>query len=371
MSSEWDCDVTQPAPVDEAQARALGFDAEIDRMLAPLDLPFQWRPRKLYPDSGSPALGYTPTTRLLVTVVATGFQHLPPAMAGCEARLIAKLAVALQTADGALSISGELTSRPFPRGASAPMASGLLNLRDAHGSLELAPSSGSEPIDGQLGTAIYFWPDGSRVSLAVSMSPSGGPAYQPLDGAAPIDACGVYQRPFAIDAPGPVHGTSLQAVFPELRDWLKLGQPLPALWLGGESTSVRVQLGEPFDLCADEYGTWTYQVPLSVSSDDGRAHIQHAAKGRLTFRDGTWYEGGVDFTSDVIEAVGDSPDAALDSATFAELSGLEGVDFGTRSKGSWWVGVGFGKVWEPPAYGYVGVQSHFGNYVNEVERLDW
>src|SRR5262245_42951894 len=61
--------------IDEAEARALGFGAILDRMALPIDVPFEWSPIELS-GGGSPATGYAPLTRLQGTLRPTAFKRL-------------------------------------------------------------------------------------------------------------------------------------------------------------------------------------------------------------------------------------------------------------------------------------------------------
>jgi hypothetical protein len=358
------CDETSSASlIDEAQARALGFGAIIDRIALPVDVPFEWTAGE--PLRGSPATGYTPLTRLQGTLRPTAFRHLSPSEEGCQDSLVVAVDATLQTSDGAFLITGQLYSGTLQPETRVPSVGARLNLRNARGSLELFPPTGDQPLDGRVSTSLVLWPGGTRAELRIDATNANHVApsdsYGPLRGRGPMDACEINSWPHGADGASVTgSATSFATLYAELLSWFGGAQPFPALWAGGVATSVRVQFGDPVDLCEASDSAWHYQVPLDITSDDGRVHIQHEAAGYLTRSNGAWRQGWVEVYNNELE----------DTATFAEATGIEGIDF-EGIPGARWTAVQHFEGDRAPLAGEIVIETILRGSALELDRLTW
>jgi hypothetical protein len=282
-------------------------------------------------------------------------------MEGCVDLLRVGLTVRLETADGALAIEGQI-GQEVQRDSEMLALYGLLDLSAARGTLEISPPATEEPLAGYVRVFLNIWPEEVRVNLLLSAfelrdigSDSPHYSYDPLDGRAPVDACDIATKPLAFDESiANTQGNSLAAVYPKIRDLLGDMQPFAASWSSGGTTSVSVELGQPFELCDLQGGRLGYKLPFAVESNDGRVKLQRDAKGYLAFENGQWREGWLE----VFPAYDDGPASSgvEDPASFAQKTGISGVDFGDVGGGFWHTELYFGHT-EPPVRGEVTVEG--------------
>lgn len=342
---------TTVSSIELDAARALGFGPLLDRLEASFDVPLEWTAS----EPERPARGYSPSTRVRGTTRALSAQHLLPSLEGCTDSLLVRVATTLETDDGALSISGTQRS-VLERGARRLVIVGGLDLSQARGTIELDPPPSSEALSGSVGTQLFAWPDGVRLSLSVAVAEArdaGGDTlgyhYEPLSARAPLDDCSVSARPIAFDeaTPSIAEGQSLADRFPELIDFITAPQPLAASWMGGEQTSLDIDVGEPLALC-DEAPELDGRVPYRVRSADGRVDIDSEAQMSLAFVDGALGAGWFEIYD--VEAV-------QPAASFAERTGISGVDFGAYGGGRWHTELSFDPAAPHPLSGEVTVDA--------------
>jgi hypothetical protein len=316
--------------IDAEAARALGFGAALDALETTFELSFRWSPNNDLESRGGGGLatGYTPETRLSGATHVDALQHLTSTLEGCEDRVVASVATSLDSADGALSIAGQLRAEVATRGV--PYASGRLDLSGARGTLELDPPSSGTPTVGYVSISLYFFPKGVRTGLSVAeldprdpFSDEVGYSYRPIDGHAPIDACSLDAEPTDFDEPIAALGdASLSDRLPEFVTAFRIGEVIPARWRDGTETTVQLDLGQPYQLCATALGV-SYQVPFRVSSADGRVDVSDTANGSA-YASADEARGWVAIDDQVIPA-----------DTFPQRTGIHGVDFGGLGAGLW------------------------------------
>jgi hypothetical protein len=280
----------QPAAIDVEAARALGFGAALELVDRSFDVPLSWTARQ--PDAGGPAAGYASETRLLGTTGIASLVHHVPTLAGCEDWLTGRVTTTLETADGALSIGGSLSTR-LDRSASFAELRGLLDLSQAHGTLEISPPE-YPSISAFIVPVIYVWPgDETRVVLSVAALDSRSFdsdvvnfEYRPLDARGPVDYCEPHELPLDLDEPIPGASESLAQLYPAAQAELTMLER-PALWSSGGGTTVSNELGQPYDICdANGGGVPSYSVPYRVTSADGRVNFSGVARASSSFEAG-------------------------------------------------------------------------------------
>lgn len=344
---------TTASSIELDAARALGFGAQLDRLDAEFDLQLDWRPGA--DDLDRPARGYTPSTRVRGTTRVLSAAHQQPSLEGCVDSLLVQVATTLATDDGALSISGTLRSE-LERDARRPLITGALDLSQARGTLELDPPPTSTTVLGSVNAFLYAWPDGMRLTLDVVVADavfSDAPSYfyLPLSARAPVDECNPRDRPLAFDEATPTIGAgqSLADRFPELLALIRAPQPLAASWMRGAQTSLSIDVGEPVALCDEgELPRLRGRVPYRVRSADGRVDIDSEASMMVPFVDGAIGAGWFEIYQH---------DATQPAASFAELTGISGVDFGAYGGGMWHTGLYFDPAAPAPLSGEVTVDG--------------
>jgi hypothetical protein len=315
------CELSEVASeIDASTARTLGFGAEIDLLERSFEVDFRWSALEL--EQGDPAAGYATDTRLSGTLAVARIIHQVPSLAGCEDSLRVSLSTRLRAADGAFSVEGTLVTNDLERGDEHASADGLLDLGQAHGTLDIHPPEYAA-LSAFIVPRINIWPEDTRVSLKVAaMDPkdfgSDTPGYQyiPLEGRGPLDACATTALPRELDEPLPsVRGQSLADLLPLLSSLL-VRTDQPASWLGGAQTTVTTELGTPFDICASATRV-VYSVPYGVVSADGRVRIQRDAGAAVSHLGGP-----LEYASVQLH------DTEMVSAErFAAQTGVSGVDF--------------------------------------------
>lgn len=322
---------TTASSIELDAARALGFGASLDRLDAAFDLALEWGPGDV--DLDRPARGYTPSTRVRGTTRVLSAAHQQPSLEGCIDSLLVRVATTLETDDGALSISGTLRSQ-LERDTRGPLIAGALDLSEARGTLELDPPPSSEPVLGNLNALLYAWADGMRLSLDVVVADArvtDTPTYfyMPLSARAPVDGCNPRERPLAFDeaTPNIGEGQSFSDRYPELMALITTPQPFAASWKDGAQTSLDIDVGEPLVLCEEaEVPRLRGRVPYRVRSADGRIDIDAEAQTLIEFVDGALGPGWFSIYHDNV---------VHPAASFAERTGISGVDFGAYGGGMW------------------------------------
>jgi hypothetical protein len=367
---------TTASSIELDAARALGFGAQLDRLDATFDLTLEWGPGA--DDLDRPARGYTPNTRVRGTTRVLSAAHQQPSLEGCIDSLLVQVATTLETDDGALSVSGTLHST-LERDARRPLIEGPLDLSRARGTLELDPPPSSETVLGNVNAFLYAWPDGMRLSLDVVVADArvtDTPSYfyQPLSARAPVDGCNARDRPLPFDEATPSigNGQSLADRFPELLALIGAPQPLAASWMDGAQTSLNIDVGEPLVLCDDgEDPRLRGRVPYRVRSADGRVDIDSEARMLISFVDGALGAGWFEIFHD---------NAMQPAASFAELTGISGVDFGSYGAGRWHTTLHFDPAAADPLSGEVNVDAVDIDgsvtgvptaIIDSIDRLGW
>lgn len=343
---------TTASPIELDAARALGFDEWLDRLEASFELPLDWTSGR---DPDRPARGYQPRSRLRGTTTVLSAEHAVPSLEGCNDSLAVRVGITFDTEDGTLSIAGTLHST-LERDARSLSVFGWLDLSQARGTLELDPPPSPEGVLGYVRTLLYVWPDSTRVLLTVGAMdardidiPFFHYFYEPLEGIAPLDDCSVRERPIALDEATPTigPGQSLADHFPELLDFIARPQPFAASWTGGAQTTVEIGVGEPLAVC-DDGRRIRGLVPYRVQSGDGRVSIDSEARMSLAFDASTltsgWFE--------IYHA-----ETLLPAASFAERTGISGVDFGQYGGGLWHTELYFEPAATHPLTGEVTVDA--------------
>jgi len=352
-----------PSPCEQSEtvssieleaARALGFDELLDRLEGEFDLPFAWSPTEF--DLDRPARGYAANTRVRGTLRALSAKHHVPSLEGCVDSLRVEVETTLETGDGALSIGGTLEAT-IERGTQRPTIEGYLDLSQARGTLELDQPPSTEEVFGYVRAFLYAWPDGMRLSLYVGAADArdiGGDTfsyfYEPLEAWAPTDGCRASDRPLAFDEPTPStgDGRSLAARFPELLSRVTAPQPFTASWMSGGETALEIAVGEPLILC-DEAVALSGRVPYRVQSSDGRIDIDSEARMRVSF------EANGALGASFFEIF--QPGGVHGAASFAESTGIFGVDFGAFGGGTWHTELLFDPAAASPLSGQVTVEG--------------
>jgi hypothetical protein len=342
---------TTASSIELDAARALGFGAQLDRLDATFDLALDWSLGA--DDLDRPARGYTPNTRVRGTTRVLSAAHRQPSLEGCVDSLLVRVATTLETGDGALSISGTLHSK-LARDARRPIIEGSLDLSQARGTLEVDPPPSSGTVLGNVNAFLYVWPDGMRLALDVvvadaRVSDTPNYFYQPLSARAPVDGCHPKDRPLAFDEATPIigRGQSLADRFPELIELITTPQPLAARWMGGAQTSLNIEVGEPLALCEGEVQI-EGRVPYGVRSADGRVDIDSEAQMLIGFVDGALGAGQFSiYHYGVMQP----------AASFAERTGISGVDFGAYGGGLWYTDLRFDPAAANPLSGELSVDG--------------
>ncbi len=344
----------QPSTIDLDAARELGFGRVLDQMATPFDQSFAWTAQGLG-GQGRAATGYAPSSRLRGTVEIGAIEHLVPSLDGCEDSLSVRLATTLSTEDGALAIAGQLHAL-VSRSTRAPFAHALLELADARGTLEIFPPDTEAPVVGYVKTSMHFWPGEVRVDLHIIVidpedigSDTPGPAYAPLAGRAPVDDCpSSDQKSLELDEPTPtLGGLSFGEHYSQILDWLG-PQPAPGSWSTGGSTMVTTELGDPFAIC-EWQSQVGYQVPLRISSADGRVNLELEARGLMASEEGAVIHSSISdqrFYSEPVEG-------------FAARTGISGVDFGSFDRAKWYAYVQGLRDAREGRRGAVGVETEY------------
>jgi hypothetical protein len=319
-----------PSTIDAAAARELGFGSALDVLERSFESPFQWE--ALETRNGGPARGYVATTSVLGRTKIAGIEHRVPSLAGCADVLVVTLDVSIRTGDGAIAIDGRLQS-VIERGATAPSASGSLDLADAHGTLQLSPEPWRAPLAGRVFLSARFWPDLVRGEAAVTVFEAGTEGsdvvsyfYQPLGGHWAIDHCSAAQRPMTVSEPHATpDGRSAAQMLTDLQHLLDAG-PRSGHWAGaGAEVAVAAQLGEPTAVCAYssngllDTAYVNYRTELQVMTSDGRVRVRRDARAYAAF------DKTNAFSSAWVEIYDQDPLLAKD---FATASGVSGVAFG-------------------------------------------
>jgi hypothetical protein len=121
-----------------------------------------------------------------------------------------------------------------------------------------------------------------------------------------------------------------------------------------------VRLGDPIDICEGTDGSWGYQVPVDITSDDGRVHIQQDASAYLGLSGGAWRQGWVEVLRDELQ----------ETATFAEVTGISGIDFEGIPEARWSAVQNFMGVRSPLA-GDIIVETIVRGQAFELDHLTW
>jgi len=174
-----------PVPIDEESARALGFNEALERYSSSIIMtPYAWT--ATYPGGGQPAQGYSAQTTIRLEKSIASITHLVPSLAGCDDRLLVRLHISVSTADGAISVSGDIDADTNRSGTNH--AFGRLDLANAQGSLKLTPPAWPNLV-GYFALILIFEPQSLIGHSYVEMrdagsvgTDSGRAFYRPLDG---------------------------------------------------------------------------------------------------------------------------------------------------------------------------------------------
>jgi hypothetical protein len=119
--------------------------------------------------------------------------------------------------------------------------------------------------------------------------------------------------------------------------------------MGGAQTSLDIEVGEPLALCdEDEAPRLSGRVPYRVRSGDGRVDIDSEAQMLIRFVDGALGDGAFSIND---------YNAMQPAASFAELTGISGVDFGGYGGGLWHTTLYFDPSAAKPLSGEVSVDG--------------
>jgi hypothetical protein len=326
-----------PVPLTEAAARELGFDVGLDLFARTVDTSYAWSsPRSS--DSRVSATGYAASTDVELTTSIAGVEHLVPALAGCEDRLLVHVNAQLATADGSLRVAGEL--RSVIERQPHVFAYGALDLTTARGTLRVTPPEWDVPASGYVKIGVHYWPETTRGSTSIWLfgaDASGelSAMAEALQGRFPVDFCDVNDVPVEVDAVLPGLGDrSTNDVRDELAALLASRQPAVATWSSGAQTEVTTTLGSPTRGCSGEYlltngagrSTLGYVLPLTVESADGRVNIAAEARASVQVDEGV-------FTSAWFEI---NDNVAIPVEDLARTAGISGVSFGDVPRAKWY-----------------------------------
>jgi len=331
------CQEDTRTPVDVDTARSLGFTV-VDQLDRKFDTSLAWTPRDT---TGQPATGYDAHTTLHVEMSLLGVDRVTTVDGKCGDYLQANVGVTLATADQAISVGGVLQSWGTELGVPAVGVEGTLDLGYAIGTLVLHPDPQPEPLAGKLAVEMLLWPQGARGQLSLSLvdasyQPTGGDVepgprylYAPLDAKFPDDACDYQALPFGADDPGAAAtGESASDLVANVAAMFG-SDPLPGAWSDTGDVTVTTSFGAPTNVCvlnnAVDANVVTMQVPIHITSSDGRAHVDDLANFSVTYDAGT-------VQNEWLEATHDTPVTRDD---FAAASGLSGIDFGDAPAASW------------------------------------
>jgi hypothetical protein len=366
-------------PLTEAEARELGFDVGLDLFARTVTTSYAWS--LPLGDSLASATGYTESTDVELTTSIASVEHLVPALAGCEDRLLVHVNAELATADGSLTVSGQLRS-VIERQPQA-VAYGSLDLTTATGTLRVTPPDWDVPalgyVLGYVGIGVQYWPETTRGTTSIGLFTADArgeldSSAEALIGRFPVDSCDVNAVPVSVDEvlPG-LGGRSTNDVRDELAALLASKQPTAATWSSGAQTEVTATLGSPSWACKSDRlstdGTHVsglgYVLPLTIESADGRVHI--AAEARASVQvdaEGAFTSAWFEIYDHVVVPVQD----------LATTAGISGVSFGDVPQAHWHTAIYpiVGGTAEP--HGKVTVEgvSAEGRAVDDaLEELTW
>jgi hypothetical protein len=354
----------------------LGFDdaqaldyPDLALLTRDFDLPLAWH---VLDTTGQPATGYTASTTIHAQTSIASIEHVfPPSetcpLPGSNDFLRVTLDISLETGDRALSVSGQLKSY-LRHDVTLPYASGVLDLRDAVGTLLLHPDDWSRPLKGGASVILRFWPEGVRGQLSVELfegDVDGDQAnityrYNPLDSQFPPDACSFSLWPYASDEAGATpDGRSGNEMLADLRTLLG-PEPIPGSW----GSAVTSEIGQPTLYCVADRSI-DYHAPLAITTSDGTVRVKQTAHGSSV------YDASGNLYSAFLEV---NADDTVMAADFAAKTGISGIDFGSARAANWYTDLYFAEPDGGPAYGELVVQSvdpDQGDLIGEIARLVW
>lgn len=178
-----------PVPLTEAEARELGFDVGLDLFARTVNTSYGWSVP--LGDSLASATGYTASTDIELTTSVASVEHLVPALAGCEDRLLVHLNAELAIADGSLTVAGQL--RSVIERQSQATAYGSIDLTTATGTLRVTPPDWDVPAIGSVHLGVDYRPETTRGFTYVQLMPADAPpgdlgySARALEGRFPLD----------------------------------------------------------------------------------------------------------------------------------------------------------------------------------------
>jgi hypothetical protein len=321
------CEQSEVAePLTEAEARELGFGDGLDLFPRTITTSYAWSPVE---GSAASASGYASSTDVELTTSVASVEHLVPALAGCEDRLLVHLNAQLAVADGSLAAGGGLRA-VLERKARAS-AYGRIDLTSATGSLRIAPPEWQAATVGYVNVGVYYWPETTRgftyVELLEADQPPGDTgSVRVIDGRFPVDHCAEAALPVSPAATlAALGGRSVNDVRDELATLLASKQPAAASWSSGAQTQVSATVGAPTQACSGD-NNLLYFLPLQVRSTDGRVDIAADAMASVAVEaDGkigsAWFE---IYDNEVLSA-----------QEFPAKSGISGVSFRGVPRALW------------------------------------
>jgi hypothetical protein len=360
------CSLGDGPLIDLVAARELGFEG-LESLERDFEVPLTWTPQPA--NNGDPATGYQTNTILHGRTRFVSVEHVEPTMSGCEDFVRVTLDLELSTADQALRITDHVISHVH-RGDLSHGVRGELNLNRATGTLRLHPSDWSWVNYGFLAITMHFWPQGTRGEWAIYLAEtkseddiaSSGRSYGPLTARFPHDRCDTFSFPFEADDPRvtPV-GLSSLGVRDELQALIGT-EPVPGSWNDGRAASVVTTLGEATDVCGAD-GVLAFDVPLIITSDDGRLRIDELAHAVVAYDGGTMERAWVDYYGKTLYS----------RASFAEQTGISGVEFGDVPRAYWHEELYLVRGKEIAPNGHVTVEgvSADGVVVGPLAKFDW
>jgi hypothetical protein len=359
--------------IDLATAGELGF-TNLDQFEREFEASFRWIPQET--TNGGPATGYDPSTRVRGRTTLESIKHVPAASDVCDDTLRVTLELEFATEDRALEIAGPVHA--WVRRGESLAAEGTLDLAHASGTLHLAPSDWSWVARGAVPIFLAYWPDRVRGSLALALAAEREPgdfpppphSYFPLTAQFPDDWCDYTSLPFAPDEPGATpSGLSASELRAELQALIG-DDPLPGSWGDGAAVSAETTFGEPRNVCVGP-SALGYEMPLVVTSSDARIHVDELARAWTIFD----AEGNIE--TSLVEYYGSE---TLPKATFADRSGITGVDFGDVKAAFWRTEMYLARYDEPVPRGEVVVEGVdvdgaltgvTNAVIGPIARFDW
>ena len=331
-------------PLTEAEARELGFDVGLDLFARTVNTSYAWS--LPLGDSLASATGYTESTDVELTTSIASVEHLVPALAGCEDRLLVHVNAELATADGALTVGGQLRS-VIERQPQA-VAYGSLDLTTATGTLRVTPPDWDVPalgyVLGYVGIGVHYWPETTRGATSIRLFTADArgeldSSADALIGRFPVDSCDVNAVPVSVDAvlPG-LGGRSTNDVRDELAALLASKHPAAATWSSGAQTEVTATLGSPTRACSRDYlqsdaayrSSLDYVLPLTIESADGRVNIAAEARASVHLdAEGVFTSAWFEIYDHVVVPVQD----------LATTAGISGVSFGDVPQAHWYTAI--------------------------------